>query len=198
MSFKLTLLLLQATFLAAHYNDGCYIEDKTGYAGTIMDNFVNITTVFQCASLCRDNVGCSYWTLFKCGDWDGDCYLWYNMDNRLSSNCAISGSVSCGGGITSPTATTVEITKTTTTTTATTTTTTNSSYISTTTTTAVVSTLCRELINASKECGFDPAILLHLAAKGSGSGIHMIRVEDNVDEEHCEGFLEHLEEFCGI
>merc|ERR1719186_595204 len=142
MSFKLTLLLLQATFLAAHYNDGCYIEDKTGYAGTIMDNFVNITTVFQCASLCRDNVGCSYWTLFKCGDWGGDCYLWYNMDNSLSSNCAISGSVSCGESITSPTATTEEITKTTTTiiattptTTNSTTTTTNSSYISTTTTT---------------------------------------------------------------
>merc|ERR1719186_2306352 len=115
MSFKLTLLLLQATFIAAHYNDGCYIEDKTGYAGTIMDNFVNITTVFQCALLCRANVGCSYWTLFKCGDWGGDCYLWYNMDNRLSTNCAISGSVSCGEGISTPTETTVEITKTTTT-----------------------------------------------------------------------------------
>merc|ERR1719186_2221073 len=194
MSFKLTLLLLQATFLAAHYNDGCYIEDKTGYAGTIMDNFVNITTVFQCASLCRDNVGCSYWTLFKCGDWGGDCYLWYNMDNTLSSNCAISGSVSCGEDTT---------TTTTTVTTSSIPTTITPSYNSTTTTTtgtttAVVSTLCRELINASKECGFDPAILLHLAANGSGSGIHMIRVEDNVDEEHCEGFLEHLEEFCGI
>merc|ERR1719186_1160567 len=116
MSFKLTLLLLQATFLAAHYNDGCYIEDKTGYAGTIMDNFVNITTVFQCASLCRDNVGCSYWTLFKCGDWGGDCYLWYNMDNTLSSNCAISGSVSCGEDITTTSARTTTTTFTTSTT----------------------------------------------------------------------------------
>ena len=130
------------------------------------------------------------------------------MDNTLSSNCALSGSVSCGEGITSPTATTSATTPTTTALNSTTTTSstniTTSSISSTTTTTATttkptaVSTLCKELINASKECGFDPAILLHLAVNGSGSGIHMIRVEDNVDEEHCEGFLEHLEEFCGI
>merc|ERR1719186_479184 len=150
MSFKLTLLLLQATFLAAHYNDGCYIEDKTGYAGTIMDNFVNITTVFQCASLCRDNVGCSYWTLFKCGDWGGDCYLWYNMDNTLSSNCAISGSVSCGEGITNTTITATTPTTTVTTSTATTTPTTittssNSTTTTTTTTPTAVSALCKEL-----------------------------------------------------
>eukprot|EP00092_Neocalanus_flemingeri_P030396 GFUD01032996.1.p1 GENE.GFUD01032996.1~~GFUD01032996.1.p1 ORF type:complete len:204 (-),score=44.04 GFUD01032996.1:34-645(-) len=196
----LVLVLSQAMFLAAHQNDGCHIEDQTEYWGAmaVSDYLVNISTVFQCASLCRVVAGCSYWTLYKSGAMGGQCALWDNIEGNGPDRFAISGSVACGEDYDTNYPTTLPKTTTATTTSATTTTT-NTTTTTTTTTTKDVSDLCRKLFNVTKLCGLDPKILHQLAANGSSFGLENMFTEDGeVDDEHCESLGRHLRKFCGV
>ena len=63
----------------------------------------NISTVFQCASLCRADTNCSHWTLFKAS---GYCDLWESVVSNRTYEMAISGSEACGEVVDQGTATT--------------------------------------------------------------------------------------------
>ena len=179
MDLKLVVLLFQAAFLAAHYNDGCHIEDKTVYTGTFLNFFTNVSTVFQCASYCRADDHCSYWTLYKEGDHGlgGYCDLWDNIEGRRNYRCAISGTGTCGETKMETTAPTTTLA------------------------TPVISEICKQLFNVTKECGYDPEILHKMALNGPRFEPEIMNtVEDKDDEhdEHCDGILKHLVKFCGI
>merc|ERR1740137_210132 len=102
MNLKLVALMFQAALIAAHTNDGCYMKDNTTFTGDHLTYVANISTVTQCASLCRANVSCSYWTLLKDS---GYCDLWETTAGNRTESSAISGSKACGDEIYQPSTT---------------------------------------------------------------------------------------------
>merc|ERR1712236_139410 len=80
-----------------HYNDGCEISDNVAYKSTsILDLIPNISNVFQCSTVCRSHKGCSYWTLHKSGTYGGWCHLLGDVEHKLDTQGALSGTAECG------------------------------------------------------------------------------------------------------
>merc|ERR1740137_306019 len=93
MSLKLATLVVQAALIAAHTNDGCFMQENMTFTGKFFAYVENISTVNQCASLCRKEANCSYWTLLKD---NGYCDLWDTIAGNRTESLAISGSQACG------------------------------------------------------------------------------------------------------
>merc|ERR1740137_46315 len=100
MSLKLATLVVQAALIAAHTNDGCFMQENMTFTGEFFDYVQNISTVNQCASLCRKNANCSFWTLPKDS---GYCDLWDTIAGNRTESLAISGSQACGDETIQPT-----------------------------------------------------------------------------------------------
>merc|ERR1712215_208947 len=126
------LALVTQTIGYGHYNDGCEISDNVAYNSTsYLGLIANISTVSQCSTLCRAHMGCTYWTLHKSGTYARMCYFWGEVEYKIDTQEALSGSAECG-----------DVTNTTTATTSTTTTTTTTT---TTITTTTMSPMCKQL-----------------------------------------------------
>merc|ERR1712236_153025 len=83
--------------IGQHYNDGCEISDNVAYKSTsILDLIPNISTVFQCSTVCRSHKGCSYWTLHKSGTYAGWCHLLGDVEHKLDTQEVLSGTAECG------------------------------------------------------------------------------------------------------
>merc|ERR1740137_171626 len=100
MSLKLATLVVQAALIAAHTNDGCFMQENMTFTGKFFAYVENISTVNQCASLCRKNANCSFWTLLKDS---GYCDLWDTIAGNRTESLAISGSQACGDETIQPT-----------------------------------------------------------------------------------------------
>merc|ERR1740137_172194 len=171
MSLKLATLVVQAALIAAHTNDGCFMQENMTFTGEFFDYVQNISTVNQCASLCRKEANCSYWTLLKD---NGYCDLWDTIAGNRTESLAISGSKACGDE-------TIQPTTTTTTTTNNETTTTNS------TTESIASELCWKTLNIFNEECIE-----------NETAINGINYRDVKEGKHCQATLNYLKEYCGF
>merc|ERR1740137_476038 len=169
MSLKLATLVVQAALIAAHTNDGCFMQENITFTGEFFDYVQNISTVNQCASLCRKEANCSHWTLLKDS---GYCDLWDTIAGNRTESLAISGAKACGDE---------DIQPTTTTTTNNETTTTNS------TTESIASELCWKTLSIFNEECIE-----------NETAINGINYRDVKEGKHCQATLNYLKEYCGF
>merc|ERR1740137_421634 len=169
MSLKLATLVVQAALIAAHTNDGCFMQENMTFTGEFFDYVQNISTVNQCASLCRKEANCSHWTLLKDS---GYCDLWDTIAGNRTESLAISGSKACGDETIQPTTTTTTNNETTTT---------NS------TTESIASELCWKTLNIfNEECIENETAIIG------------INYRDVKEGKHCQATLNYLKEYCGF
>merc|ERR1740137_88029 len=174
MSLKLATLVVQAALIAAHTNDGCFMQENMTFTGKFFAYVENISTVNQCASLCRMEANCSHWTLLKD---NGYCDLWDTIAGNRTESLAISGSKACGDETIQPTTnSTIQPN-------------TNSTIQPNTngTTESIASELCWKTLNIFNEECIE-----------NETAINGINYRDVKESKHCQATLNYLKEYCGF
>merc|ERR1740137_90328 len=174
MSLKLATLVVQAALIAAHTNDGCFMQENMTFTGKFFAYVENISTVNQCASLCRKEANCSHWTLLKD---NGYCDLWDTIAGNRTESLAISGSQACGDETIQPTTnSTIQPN-------------TNSTIQPNTngTTESIASELCWKTLSIFNEECIE-----------NETAINGINYRDVKEGKHCQATLNYLKEYCGF
>ena len=97
---RIVILSLLLTFSVGNckINSGCKVKDNIFYEGDLISYVPHISTFTKCATICKKNSECSYWTLIKDGDPEvkGACNLLRSITRKREIKGAISGPQECG------------------------------------------------------------------------------------------------------